>query len=64
MFAATVVAVHDLSMHTMTTLWLVPVIPGTAAAAVTGAVSQAHNHPEQAVTLLYMGECDTDHNRV
>uniref|UniRef100_A0A383VX02 C4-dicarboxylate transporter/malic acid transport protein n=1 Tax=Tetradesmus obliquus TaxID=3088 RepID=A0A383VX02_TETOB len=50
-------SVHDLSMHTMTTLWLVPVIPGTAAAAVTGAVSQVHTQHDQAVTLLYLGVC-------
>ncbi|WIA13733.1 hypothetical protein OEZ85_007284 [Tetradesmus obliquus] len=50
-------SVHDLSMHTMTTLWLVPVIPGTAAAAVTGAVSQVHTQHDQAVTLLYLGIC-------
>jgi hypothetical protein len=43
-------------MFAMTALWLVPVIPGTAAAAVTGAVSKAMDHHDKAVTLLYLGE--------
>lgn len=48
-------AVHDYNMLTMTSLWLVPVIPGTAAAAVTGAVSKVTLHHDQAVALLYPG---------
>jgi hypothetical protein len=37
-------------------MWLVPVIPGTAAASVTGTVSKAIANHDKAVTLLYLGE--------
>lgn len=50
-------SVHDYNMLTMTSLWLVPVIPGTAAAAVTGAVARVTSHHDQAVALLYPGLC-------
>lgn len=48
-------AVHDYNILTMTSLWLVPVIPGAAAAAVTGAVSKVTPDHDQAVALLYPG---------
>lgn len=49
-------AVHKLNMVTMTALWLVPVIPGTAAACVVGAVSQVTVDHHKAISLVYLGE--------
>lgn len=41
----------------MTAVWLVPVIPATAAASVTGALAECQLlHHSQSVRLLYLGE--------
>lgn len=54
--AAAAAAVHDHRLEAMTALWLVPLIPGTTAAAVTGNLAKTHLHHAQSVLLLYLGE--------
>lgn len=53
---STPAAVHEHRMEAMTALWLVPIIPGTTAAAVTGALAKSNLEHAQSVLLLYLGE--------